>query len=659
MLRHSLKHHKPFLILFLLIVGIMNGVLLSGCGAGTSSSVSIANGGLTYEKEEEGVSVCLSIDKDKYDVGEELKYDISVTNNKKGYTISSITAKASNSEEFKEIGAPEFKGMLSYGESVDYEGTLVAFTDVEGDPEAKGVSAPTGVTKVTIRPYVKVNYGGQELTVRYIVEILMYQDKLEIASEDKVNNKTVSCHDPSIVVGTDKEGKKCYYIFGSHLSWAKSYDLENWVSFTNNINAHYQSIFAEPKKWSAHGSSNYPLTGYMWAPDVIYNTTMNKWCMYMSIDGDNWYSSIVLLTADEVEGDWEYQGIVVYSGFRTADYYDETDVAKATGETTIASRYTDKKWGDYYPNNIDACTFYDDDGNLYMSYGSWSGGIFLLELDEETGLRDYSVTYENSIHSDPYFGKKIAGGKYVSGEGSYIQKIGDYYYLFMSYGNLEAKGGYNVRVFRSERPDGDYVDALGNDPYYDTYVFNYNLPIGERLFGGYKWRSQSVAQVAQGHNSAFVDDDGRAYMVFHTRTSDGSEGHFVKVHQLFVNKNGYLVAAPYRTSGEKLDATMNRVEEVAGDYDLIIHNLDIDYASYEVNTPVSITLNEDGTISGEYEGTWSIEDGTSYITLEFNSDVYEGVVLKQCIEDTTVETVVFTAVGDSTQITIWGSRIPE
>ena len=109
MLRHSLKHHKPSLILFLLIGGIMNGVLLSGCGAGTSSSVSNAYGGLTYEKEEEGVSVCLSIDKDKYDVGEELKYDISVTNNKKGYTISSITAKASNSEEFKEIGAPEFK----------------------------------------------------------------------------------------------------------------------------------------------------------------------------------------------------------------------------------------------------------------------------------------------------------------------------------------------------------------------------------------------------------------------------------------------------------------------------------------------------------------------------------------------------------------------
>ena len=97
-----------------------------------------------------------------------------------------------------------------------------------------------------------------------------------------------------------------------------------------------------------------------------------------------------------------------------------------------------------------------------MTYGSWSGGIFCLKLDEATGLRDKTVSYEENIHSDPYFGKKIAGGAYVSGEASYIQKIGDYYWLFMSYGWLEAKGGYNVRVYRSKTPDGDYVDELGN-----------------------------------------------------------------------------------------------------------------------------------------------------------------------------------------------------
>lgn len=103
----------------------------------------------------------------------------------------------------------------------------------------------------------------------------------------------------------------------------------------------------------------------------------------------------------------------------------------------------------------------------------------------------------------------------------------------MSYGELFAKGGYNVRVYRSSTPDGEYLDENGRNPFYDTYILNTNDSAGIRLFGGYKWRSFSQGQVAQGHNSAFVDDDGRAYIVFHTRTTGGNEGHYVKVHQLF------------------------------------------------------------------------------------------------------------------------------
>ena len=53
---------------------------------------------------------------------------------------------------------------------------------------------------------------------------------------------------------------------------------------------------------------------------------------------------------------------------------------------------------------------------------------------------DYDVTYAESETSDPYFGKKIAGGHYASGEASYIEYIGGYYYLFMSYGGLAAGG---------------------------------------------------------------------------------------------------------------------------------------------------------------------------------------------------------------------------
>lgn len=89
------------------------------------------------------------------------------------------------------------------------------------------------------------------------------------------------------------------------------------------------------------------------------------------------------------------------------------------------------------------------------------GWYFIIRLDKTNGLRDYTYTFPYQISgktvtpggadanctSDPYFGKKIAGGYYVSGEASYIQKVDKYYYLFMSYGGLTAAGGYQIRVF--------------------------------------------------------------------------------------------------------------------------------------------------------------------------------------------------------------------
>ncbi len=506
----------------------------------------------------------------------------------------------------------------------------------------------------TVRPYVKVQYAGQEVMIRMVIELHSYPKRVTVATELKNNPKSITCHDPSIF----KDFDGTYYILGTHITGGYTTDLRNWTS----IDKEFRATFTKETKDLIRAWNTDPVDwyGYLWAPDVVYNPVLQKYCYYLSANGDNWKSNIVMLTSDSVTGPYEYAGSVVYGGF-TAETIGETDVLEVVGGDTIPDRYVkygiaNKKWGDKWPNCIDPCVFYDDDGNLWMSYGSWSGGIFLLALDENTGLRDYSVTYENNEHSDEYFGKKIAGGWYVSGEGSYIQKIGDYYWLFMSYGNLEAKGGYNIRVFRSTRPDGDYVDMLGNSPLYDKYIFNYNQSVGVRLFGGYKWRTFNQGQVAQGHNSAFVDDDGKAYIIYHSRTTDGSEGHTVKVHQLFLNEQGWLVAAPYITDGESLSAGGVSAAGLAGDYELIIHELNIDYKHLGVQIPSYITLNADGTITGAYEGSWSVKEGTSYITLNFNGDTYSGVALKMNVENTLVETDVFTAVGENTQITVWGSK---
>lgn len=669
-----------------------------------------AQGEAVYTTTENGVTVTLTTDKTEYKAGEEIHYTITVENGRYGWSTEAFSMEYKNTEGLNPVGGealPDSVSALAYGESASVSGTL------KGDPQlfpSEGISggliaglavaaavivlgvvlfvalrkkkkggakaaalalaavlagqalsaqAASVDETVTFRPYLRLTYGGKEIMVRAIMDVPMNQQLQVIAPEDRLTYQRITCHDPSIF--RDFDGT--YYILGTHITGGYTKDLCNWTSIDNEYRASFtEEVKAQIRAWNKDESvGNW--FDYLWAPDIVYNPVLGKYCMYLSANGDDWKSNIVLLTADAVEGPYSYVGSVVYGGFSEEDFQ-ETDAPQVLGVGEIPERYVtngiaNRKWGDMWPNCIDPCVFYDDDGRLWMSYGSWSGGIFMLELDETTGLRDYGVSYETDAHSDAYFGKKIAGGAYVSGEASYIQKIGEYYYLFISYGNLEAAGGYNVRVFRSQRPDGDYVDLLGNSALYDKYEFNYNQPVGIRLMGGYQWRVFNNAQVAQGHNSAFVDEDGRAYMVFHTRTDNGTEGHYVKVHQLFVNKEGWILAAPYQTTGESLREGGWTASEIAGDYEVILHELDIDYKNLESKKPSLITLHEDGTVTGAYEGTWKLEEGTSYLVLSIGGQDYSGVTLSMNVEYSSIETQVFTALGMSNQVTLWGSRVTE
>ena len=136
-----------------------------------------------------------------------------------------------------------------------------------------------------------------------------------------------------------------------------------------------------------------------------------------------------------------------------------------------------------------------------------------------------------NITVDPYFGKKIAGGFYVSGEASYIEYIGGYYYLFVTYGGLAAggnpsdynNGGYQMRVFRSKNPDGPYLDAKNDPAVFSQYLLNFGPKEndnnrGVNIFGAYSnWGYQTVGNYgerSQGHNSIIAAEDGRTYLVY-------------------------------------------------------------------------------------------------------------------------------------------------
>ena len=544
----------------------------------------------------------------------------------------------------------------------------------------------------------------------------------------------VSVHDPSVVY---EPSSKYYYIFGTHRGLARTMNMMSWssasytlglvndagkVTSTTASNANSTgntfsrffktnmtktvTIGGEEKTfgnfdvhaWSAAASQNYGLDGNMWAPDVVYNEKMKKWCLYFSINGDSWASSIVLLTADRISGPYVYQGPVVFSGFgntSNADLsYKKTDLELVLGEQkSLPARYNvGSKWGNRWPNCIDPCVFFDEEGKLWMTYGSWSGGIWMLELNEETGLRDYDVKYNvtgsgDGVTSDPYYGKKIAGGFYVSGEGSYIEYINGYYYLFMSYGFMLSAlpddpdaGGYQMRVFRSEKPDGPYKDSRGASAVYTQYAKNFGPNCdtrGVNIFGAYgDWGLMSLAEREQGHNSIIAAEDGRTYLVYHTRFQDNTQGHAVRVHQVFQNQDGWLVAAPFEYTGETVkSADISTTQQVAtenipGTYKLMIHRYGLDYkwGNQELVTPIDITLSADGTISGDKSGTWEAVEGTSYVNLTIGGLLYKGVMVNQVMESNTTnwpsttftannknKTVAITALARS-GVTAWAYR---
>jgi arabinan endo-1,5-alpha-L-arabinosidase len=553
-----------------------------------------------------------------------------------------------------------------------------------------------GLAKSTtyyVRGFAQTSYD-----VAYSDEVSFTTTSSESAEDDPQTEgpsalKRVSVHDPSVVWDPSTSS---YYVFGSHRAAAKCNNMMSWETFTapwataTSTNADNVDAFTTPQvtkvkkggveydlnfnalAWSQRGSATYDINGNMWAPDVIYNKKMGKYCMYLSINGEGWYSSIIMLTADQITGPYRYQAPVVMSGFRAQSSYTATDASIVLGET-MPDRYAPSdNYGNHWPNAIDPCVFYDENGKLWMTYGSWSGGIFMLELDEETGLRDYDVTYAESETSDPYFGKKIAGGYYSSGEASYIEYIGGYYFLFVTYGGLEAASGYQMRVFRSLNPDGPFVDSKGSSAVYDAYQLNFGPTEndgfrGVNIFGAYDdWGFQTIGdwgERAQGHNSIIAAQDGRTYLVYHTRFQNRGEGHEVRVHQVYQNEEGWLVAAPFEYTGEGVKsagiAAAQKVPtaDIPGAYKLLTHQYGLDHAAKEYAAPVDVTLNADGTISGDVTGTWTIKTGTSYITIKIGSE-FKGVMVPQTLEPYDTKVPCFTALDSQTGVTIWGYKAP-
>ena len=453
-------------------------------------------------------------------------------------------------------------------------------------------------------------------------------------------------HDPQLLVGEDGT----YYLFGSHMAAGTSEDLVNWDSFADGVrksNPLFDNLFDEEKTAFSYVGKNEDGGYSVWAPNVIYNKAMGKYVMYFCTTSSYIKSNLCFATADDPKGPYTYQDTILYSGF-TSQTAKQTDFYDVMGEDVKITDYV--KHGGFnnidWPNCIDPAVFYDADGKMWMVYGSWSGGIFLLELDEETGYPIHPETDE-ADHVNKYYGKRLCGGGHNSIEGPYIQydEKSGYYYLLVSYGGLNRDGGYQIREFRSDQVDGTYVDAKGQEM---QKVLDHS-EYGVKMMGNYTLPSLDVSYMAPGGQSAFTDTDGKMYVVYHQRFDDGTEGHEPRVHQLFVNEDGWLVAAPFAASGETLSEKGYRQKDLTGTYYILNHGTGI---NAKIKKGKEVTLHADGNIAGSLEGSFSVEDGSNYVTVTEGGVDYKGVIIE--MDDEAGNPVLcFSAVGDNNE-TIWG-----
>lgn len=214
-----------------------------------------------------------------------------------------------------------------------------------------------------------------------------------------------NAHDPGTVT---KDGDTYFnFTTGQGIWYSTSKDLVTWSGGPG-------PVFATPPSWIANKIPNFG--GSFWAPDLIH---MNGYYyMYYSVSTFGTSSSAigVARSASLKNPSWQDLGIVVES---------------FGGRDEI--------------NAIDAALFRDHDGKVYMSYGSFFGGIGLAEINQATGKLAGSVT-------------KILGGNFADIEAPYITRNGNYYYLFVNRGAC-CKGSnstYYVEVQRATSITGPY-----------------------------------------------------------------------------------------------------------------------------------------------------------------------------------------------------------
>ncbi|HEX9047307.1 MAG TPA: family 43 glycosylhydrolase, partial [Verrucomicrobiae bacterium] len=272
-------------------------------------------------------------------------------------------------------------------------------------------------------------------------------------------------HDPSTMI---RDGTN-YYIFrtSAGIMGKVSGDLRTWT-YSGRV------FPGNPPAWVTNAVSGYDPNNWAWAPDIAYFN--GRYNLYYSVSAWGSIDSVIgLVTSPSLNSPaWTDQGKVVQSD--------------AVGQTTTNTDYTSI-------NCIDPSILVDTNGTVWMSFGSYSDGIMVIQLNPATGkpLGAASTAVKIANNGASFFSNTT--------EGSCIYQHGGYYYLFLNFGGCcsGVDSTYNIRVGRSLAVTGPFLDKSGN-----------SMLSG----GGTVFLESSGRFIGPGH-AAIMNDNGTNWFTYH------------------------------------------------------------------------------------------------------------------------------------------------
>ena len=279
-----------------------------------------------------------------------------------------------------------------------------------------------------------------------------------------VTGNGIFVHDPYML----KDASGTYWLYGTHQTLAYSTDMKTFTYTNTNtpmgactateggawITAANRCPIIGPDFASWTGlqtpkSDNGGLNTDVWAPSLMFENGMYYQYYSVPYEPSTGAEAVIgLATSANPWGPWTDKGYVVSS-------WTNATTAPPTGNANGWNFSTTTTW-----NAIDPAPFVDATGKWWMSFGSWSDGIHLMQLDPATGM---------PLASNPTPYPVIAARGSSGEEGSFIYPWmvnGTQYYYYFAPINVCCAGTastYRMIVGRATSPTGPYLDRGGLD----------------------------------------------------------------------------------------------------------------------------------------------------------------------------------------------------